>query len=136
MSISGARLGGILLSVGTQSWNPLSSHTPKQRSLTSSSGPDFFPDSLLASCGTLAPFRLSSRSQPQSSPSGLTSAPRPYPPWWVSRQLSQVGECWSAPILCAGISPLCPLHPCCWALLHGSKAFPRPPPIPTIEGAS
>ncbi|XP_059946530.1 uncharacterized protein LOC132484243 isoform X2 [Mesoplodon densirostris] len=33
-----------------------------------------FPDSLPASCGTLAPFRLSSRRQPQFSPCALTEA--------------------------------------------------------------
>ena len=41
----------------------------------------------------------------------LSSQPRP--PQRVSRQASRAGECWSAPILCAGISPLCPPHPCC-----------------------
>ena len=42
----------------------------------------------------------------------------------MSRQASLAGECWPAPILCAGISPLCPLHPCCCALLCGSEASP------------
>ena len=93
-----------------------------------------FPDSLLASCGALAPFRLCSRSQPQSSPWDLTSeagpsAPSPHPHRRVSRQASRAGECWSAPILCDGISPLCPPHPCYCALLHGSKASP-PPSLP------
>ena len=107
MPVSGARLGGAL--------NPLPSHTLKQWSLASSAGPDFFPDFLLASCGALAPFRLCSHHQPQSSPWDPTearaSAPSPRPPRRVSRQASWAGECWSAPILCAGISPLCPLHP-------------------------
>ena len=40
----------------------------------------------------------------------------------MSRQASRAGECWSAPILCAGISPLCPPHPCGCALLRGSEA--------------
>ena len=40
----------------------------------------------------------------------------------MSRQASQPGECWSAPILCAGISPLCPPHPCGCTLLRGSEA--------------
>ena len=88
-----------------------------------------FPDSLLASCGALAPFRLCSRNQPQSSPWNLTSearasAPSPHLSWWVSRQASQAGECWSALILCAGISLLCPMHPCCCAVLRGSKVSP------------
>ncbi|XP_061042851.1 pleckstrin homology domain-containing family A member 1 isoform X6 [Eubalaena glacialis] len=39
-------------------------------------GPDFFPDSLPASCGAPAPFRLCSRSQPQSSPWDPTSEAR------------------------------------------------------------
>ena len=87
----------------------------------------------LASCGALAPFRLCSRSQPQSSPWDLTSearasAPSPHPPQQVSRQASQAGECWSALILCAAISLLCPLYPCCCALLRGSKASPLPTP--------
>ena len=114
-------------------FNPLSSCTRKQRgkkkSLASLAAPDLFPDSLLASCGALAPFRLCSRSQPQSSPWDLTSearasTPNPHLSWWVSRQASQAGECWSALILCGGISPLCPLHPCGCALLRGSEAPP------------
>ena len=51
-------------------------------------------------------------------------APSPHTPGWVSRQASQTGECWSALILCAGISLLCPLHPHCCALLRGSEAPP------------
>ena len=94
--------------------------------------PDFFSDSLPASCGARAPFRLCSCSQPQSSPCGLAfeawaSAPSPHLPRWVSRQTSQAGESWSALILCVGSSPLCPLHRCCCILLHGSKASPRSP---------
>ena len=73
-------------------------------SLASSAVPDLFPNSLPASRGALAPFRLCSRRQPQSSPWDPTearaSAPSPRPPRWVSRQASQAGECWSAPILC------------------------------------
>ena len=127
MPISGARLGSAL--------NPLSSCTQKQCSLASPASLDFFPDSLLASCGALAPFQLCSRSQPQSFPWDLTSearasAPSPHLPWWVIRQTSQAGECWSAPILCAGSSLLCPLHPCCCALLRGSEASPPPTPHP------
>ena len=38
-------------------------------------------------------------------------SPSPRPPRRVSRQASQAGECWSALILSAGISLLCPLHP-------------------------
>ena len=132
--MSGACLGSALPSVGTRSRNPLSLHTLKQWSLASSAGPDFFLDSLMASCGARAPFRLSSHSQPQSSPWGLTakaqaSAPSLHPPQRVSRQASQAGECWSAPILCVGISLLCLLHPCCCALLHGSEASLPPTPL-------
>ena len=98
-----------------------------------------FPDSLLASCGSLAPFRLCSRCQPQSSPWDPTearaSAPSPRPPRRVSRQAPRVGECWSAPLLCAGISPLCPPHPCCCALLCGPEASPlRLPQSPPAKG--
>ena len=119
-----------------------SSRTPKQWSLASSAAPDLFPDSLPASCGALAPFRLCSGSQPQSSPWDLTSkarasAPSPRPPRRVSRQASRAGECWSAPLLCAGISPLCPPHPCGCALLRGSETpLLRPPTVSTREGAS
>ena len=42
----------------------------------------------------------------------------------MSRQASRAGKCCSAPVLCAGISPLCPLHPCGCALLRGSEASP------------
>ena len=141
--VSGAHFGSALPSVGTWSRKPLSSCILKQWSLASPAGYDFFLDSLPACCGTLAPFRLCSHSQPQSSPRDLTSeaqasVPSPHPLWQVSRQAFQAGECWSAPILCAGISLFCPLHPCCCALLCGSKASPPPPPPPisTSEGAS
>ena len=92
----------------------------------------------LASCGALAPFRLCSRSQPQSSPWDLTSearasAPSPHPPQRVTRQASRAGECWSALILGLGISPLCPLNPCCCALLHGSKASFPPPTLLSLS---
>ena len=76
----------------------------KKKSLASSAAADFFPDSLLASTKAGA------------------SAPSPRPPRQLSRQASRVGKCWSAPILCAGISPLCPPHPCGCALLCGSEA--------------
>ena len=60
------------------------------------------------------------------------SAPSPRPPRRVSRQASRAGECCSAPSLCAGISPLCPPHPCGCALLRGSEAsllcHPQSPP--------
>ena len=42
----------------------------------------------------------------------------------MSRQASRAGECWSARIFHAGVSPLCPPHPCGCALLRGSEAFP------------
>ena len=74
------------------------------------------------------PFRLCSRHQPQSSPWDPTearaSAPSPRPPWRGSRQASRAGECWSALLLRAGVSPLCPPHPCGCALLRGSEASP------------
>ena len=142
MPISGSPLGGALPSVGKQGRNPLSSCTPKQWSLVSYAGADFFPNYLPDNCGALAPVRLCSRSQPQSPPWDLTSEarasdPSPRPPQQVRRQASQAGECWPAPILFAGISVLCPLQPCCCALLHGSKASPpRPIPVFASEGAS
>ena len=85
-----------------------------------------------------SPFRLCSRRQPQSSPCTLTearaSAPSPYPPRRGSRQASRAGECCLAPILRAGISPLCPLHPCGCALLRGSEASPlRHPQSPPAK---
>ena len=124
MPVSGAPLSSAL--------NPLSSHTRKQRgkkrSLASLAVPDLSLDSLPASRGALAPFRLCSCSQHQSSPWGPTearaSASSLRPPRRVSRQAFRAGECWSALILCAGMSPLCPLHPCCWALPRGSEASP------------
>ena len=94
-----------------------------------------------------SPFRLCSRSQPQSSPwdptEARTSAPRPHLPRRVSRQASWAGECWLARILCTGISPLCPPHRCCCALLCGSEAsplhhhpsHPHPPTVSTSERA-
>ena len=110
-----------------------SPHAPgnkeSRKSLASSAAADFFPDSLLASHGTLAPFRLCSCSQPQSSPwdptaEAQSSAPSPRPSWRMSTQASRADKCWLALIFCAGNSPLFPLHPCCCALLRGSKASP------------
>ena len=100
---------------------------------------DFFPDSLPASRGALAPFRLCSHRQPQSSPCDLpearASAPSPRPPRRVSRQATRSAECWLALILCAGISPLCPPHPCGCALLRGSEASPLcHPQFPPVKG--
>ena len=106
----------------------------------SSAVPGLFPDTLPASCGALASFRLCSRRQPQSSPwdpnsEARASAPSPHPPQRSSRQASRAGECWSAPLLCAGISPLCPLHLCCCAVLHGSEASPLcHPQAPPAKG--
>ena len=78
----------------------------KKKSLASWAAADFFLDSLLASTESGA------------------SAPSPRPPRRLSRQASRAGECYSAPILHAGISPLCPPHPRGCALLCGSEAFP------------
>ena len=69
--------------VGILGRNPLSSRTPKTKVFCFSTGPDFSPDTLPASRGALAPFRLCSRSPPQSSPWDLTSeaqasAPTPH----------------------------------------------------------
>ena len=145
LSVSCPSLGSVLIAVAhTHLWSSFKRRsespllgTRKQRgkikSLASSAGSDFFPDSLLASCGALVPFRLCSRRQPQSSPWDPTearaSAPSPCPLRQVSRQASWAGECWSAPILCAGISPLCPPHPCCCALLRGSEEYPFHHPL-------
>ena len=113
MPVSGVRLGGAL--------NPLSLHAAKQRgkkkSLASSAAADFFPDSLPASTEAQA------------------SAPSPCPPRQLSRQACQAGGCYSALILHAGISPLCPPHPCGCALLRGSEASPlRHPQSPPVKG--
>ena len=63
------------------------------------------------------------------------SAPSPRPPQRVSRQASRAGECCLAPSLCAGISPLCPLHPCGCDLLRGSEASPlRHSQSPPVKG--
>ena len=80
-------------SVGILGRNPLSSRTPKTKVFCFSTGPDFSPDTLPASRGALAPFRLCSRSPPQSSPWDLTSeaqasAPTPHLPRRVSRLVS------------------------------------------------
>ena len=137
-SASGASLSDTL--------NPPSLCTRKQRgkkkSLASLAAPDFFPYCLPATGGTLGPLRMRSHSTPQSSPWDPTearaSAPNPHPSQQGSRQTSWAGECWSAPILCAGISPFCPLHPCCCTLLCGSEVSPlrRRPAVSTHEGVS
>ena len=65
----------------------------------------------------------------------LSLSSQPRPPWRVSRRASRAGECWSALILCAGISPLCPPHPCGCALLCGSEASPLShPQSPPAKG--
>ena len=84
-------------------------------------------DSLSASCGALTPSGFVHAANPSPLPAirpspSLSSQPRP--PRRVSRQASWAGECWLAPILHAGISPLCPPHPCGCALLRGSEASP------------
>ena len=58
---------------------------------------------------------------------------QPHPPRQGSRQASRAGECWSVPLLCAGVSPLCPPHPCGCAVLRGSEASPlhHPQSLPT-----
>ena len=130
--------------------NPLSSRTRKQRgkkkSLASLAAPDLFPDSLPASRGALAPFRLRSRHQHQSSPCNQTearaSAPSPRLPWRVSRQASRAGECWSAPIgaipapICGNLSAL-PSAPLLLRSPPWLRSFPPPPPaVSTCEGVS
>ena len=61
----------------------------------------------------------------------LSSQPPPAP---AGEQTSLSGcECWSAPIFSAGISLLCPLHPCC-CTLRGSEASPQPPPSLPVKG--
>ena len=111
----------------------------QEKSLASLAAPDLFLDSLPASCDALAPFRLCSCCQPQLSPwdppETRASAPSPHPSRQVSRQASRAGECWAALVLCAGISPLCPPHPCGCALLRGSEASPlRHPQSPPAKG--
>ena len=54
----------------------------------------------------------------------LSLSSQPRPPRRVSRQASWAAECCSALSLCAGVSPLCPPHPCGCALLRGSEASP------------
>ena len=104
---------------------PLSSHSPQQWHPASLVGPGFFLDSLSCGAAHPRPFKLSSHSQPQSSPQGLTSkaqasATSPNP----SGRVSQAGACQSAPIVCACVYLLCPLHTSCCTHLQGSKAPP------------
>ena len=119
MLVSGTRLGGAL--------NPLSSHTPKHGLLLLRQVQTFFPDSLLARCGALAPFRLCSCSQPQA------SALSPHQPRWVSRQAPQAGECWSALILCMGISHFALSTPVTVLSSMAPKLPPCPPPVAASE---
>ena len=109
----------------------------KKKSLVSSAAADFFPDSLLASCGALAPLGCVHAANHSPLPAirpkpSLSSQPRP--PRQVSRQASRAGECCSALILCEGISLLCPLCPCGYAFLRGSKASPHHPKSPPAKG--
>ena len=95
-------------------------------------------------CALLCGSEASPLCPPQSPPAlGLPSVWKPFfllssqprPTRQVSRQASWAGECQSVLVLCAGISLLCPPHPCCCALLCGSEAFPlRHPQSPPPKG--
>ena len=86
--VSGARLGGAL--------NPLSLHTPKQWFLASSAVPDLFPDSLPASCGTLAPSGCVHATNPSRLPGVWPLKPEPQlsaptcPSGWADKSLGLV----------------------------------------------
>ena len=119
--VPGARLGGAL--------SPLSSRTRKQWSLASSGAPDLFPGLPPSSPWRTSPLQaVFTPATPVLSldptSEARASAPSPCAPQRGSRQASRAGECWSVPLLHAGISPLCPLHPCGCALLRGSEAPP------------
>ena len=119
--VPGARLGGAL--------SPLSSRTRKQWSLASSGAPDLFPGLPPSSPWRTSPLQaVFTPATPVLSldptSEARASAPSPCAPRRGSRQASRAGECWSVPLLHAGISPLCPLHPCGCALLRGSEAPP------------
>ena len=103
----------------------LSSRAPQQWRLALLAGPASFPYSL--GCGTPhpSPLRLSPCSQPQSFPQLWPSKLEPqHPaPTHLSGWVSQAVECQAvAPIICAGLSPLCPPESGCCTLLQGSKA--------------
>ena len=89
--ISGAHLGSAL--------NPLSLCTPKQWSLASSAAPDFFLDSLLASCGTVAPSGCVHAANPSPLP-GIRPKPKPQlpvpagPGRWADKPLGLVSAGW------------------------------------------
>ena len=107
-------------------------------SLASLAAADLFLGSLPASCGALTPSGCVHAANPLSpwDPTEAgASAPSPRLPRRVSRQASRAGECCSALSLCVGISPLCPLHSCGCALLHGSEASPlHHPQSPPVKG--
>ena len=103
--------------------------------------PDFFLDSLLTSCGTLAPFRLCSLSQPQSSPWDLifearASAPSPCLPQRVSRKplrlvsAGQHGSSVQESLRFALYTPVAVLSS------MAPKLPPNPTPVSSSEGAS
>ena len=100
-----------------------------------------FPDSLPASCGALTPSGCVHAASPSPLPAirspSLSSQPRP--PRRGNRQSSQAGECCSVPSLRAGVSPLCPPHPCGCALLRGFEAsplcHPQSPPTKGLPSA-
>ena len=88
MPFSGAHLGDAL--------NPLSLRTLKQWSLGSSAGPDFFLDSLPASCGALAPSGCVHAANPSPLPGIRPPKPEPQlpaparPGGWADKPLSLV----------------------------------------------
>ena len=92
MPASGACLGSVL--------NPLSSHTLKKWSLASKAVPDFFPDSLPASCGTLAPSGCLHTANPSTLPGIWSPKPKPHlpaptrPGGWADKPLKLVSAGW------------------------------------------
>ena len=104
-----------------------------------SSSRSFPEDTLPASCAALAPFRLCSRSQPQSSPLDPTSeagapALSPHPPQQVSRQASWADECWPALIL-VQVSLHFALHTLVAVLSSVAPKLPLShPPSPPVKG--
>ena len=96
-----------------------------------------FLDSLSASCGALAPFRLCSHSQPQSSSWGLPPKPEPQlpaptcPSGWADKPLRLVSPGWQRSsvweslhfALCNPVAALCSVAP----------KFPPPPATPHLR---
>ena len=117
--------------------NPLSSRTRKQRgkkkSLVFSAGPDFFPDSLPASCGALTPSGCVQAANPSPLP-GIWPKPEPQLPapphrgGWADKPLGLVSAGWHSSSMRESLR-----FALCTSIAAFSSVAPKLPPSATCS---